>query len=377
MIYLDYASSTPIDTAVLDLFYDISKKYYANPNSSHKLGVEERNLIELYTSKIAQKLKCLNEEIIYTSGASESNNLAIKGICERYKSVGKHIIISSIEHNSIVSSCTDMQELGFEITVIPIQKDGIIDVEELKKSIRNDTILVSVSSVDSELGIKQPIEQIGKLLQNYPNCHFHTDASQAIGKIDLDYSLVDLITIAPHKFYGLNSSGALIKKKGVSLKPQISGGKSITMYRSGTPDLASVAAFSKALEIAIDNQKVRYKYVEKLHDMIKNKLLEYDNVHINSTDNSIPYILNFSIIGTKSLAIQKKLEENEIYVSTKTSCCPIETPSKIVYALTQNKKLSVSSIRLSLSHLTKESEIEDFLKLFDSIYKEYEVNGKI
>ena len=131
------------------------------------------------------------------------------------------------------------------------------------------------------------------------------------------------------------------------------------MYRSGTPDLASVAAFSKALEIAIDNQKVRYKYVEKLHDMIKNKLLEYDNVHINSTDNSIPYILNFSIIGTKSLDIQKKLEENEIYVSTK------------------NKKLSVSSIRLSLSHLTKESEIEDFLKLFDSIYKEYEVNGKI
>ena len=124
-------------------------------------------MIELYTSKIAQKLKCLNEEIIYTSGASESNNLAIKGICERYKSVGKHIIISSIEHNSIVSSCTDMQELGFEITVIPIQKDGIIDVEELKKSIRNDTILVSVSSVDSELGIKQPIEQIGKLLLSY------------------------------------------------------------------------------------------------------------------------------------------------------------------------------------------------------------------
>lgn len=372
MIYLDYAASTPVDDNVLDLFYNISKKYYANPNSFHKLGIEEKNLIDLYTLKIAEKLQCLKEEIIYTSGASESNNLAIKGICERYKSIGKHVIISSIEHNSIVSSCTDMQDLGFEITVIPVKKDGIIDIEELKKSIRNDTILVSICSVDSELGVRQPIEQIGKILQNYPNCHFHTDASQAIGKINIDYSLADLITIAPHKFYGLNGIGALIKKKNVGLKPQISGGRSITIYRSGTPDLASIAAFSKALDIAIDNQEERYKYVEKLCNKIKNKLLLYSKVHINNTSNSIPYILNFSILGMKSLNVQREFEKNDIYVSTKTSCCPIETPSKIVYALTQNKNLSMSSIRLSLSHLTTDKEIDEFLKLFDQIYKEYE-----
>lgn len=377
MIYLDYSASTPVDSDVLELFYNTTKKYYANPNSSHKLGREAKELIDKCTLNMANNLHVLPEEIIYTSGASESNNLVIKGICERYKTHGKHILISSLEHNSIVSSATIMQEQGFEVELIPINKDGFVDIDSLKKMIREDTILVSVCSVDSEIGLRQPIEKIGELLKDYPSCFFHTDASQAIGKVSIDFTNVDLVTITPHKFYGMNGFGMLIKKKNVSLKPQINGGKSTTVYRSGTPELANIIACDKALDIALVNQKERYEYVKKLSDKLKDKLKEYKNVHINNTENSIPHTINFSIKGIKSLELQEKLENYDIYVSTKTSCCPLETPSKLIYALTKNKGLSSSSLRVSISHLTTEEEVDKFLDVFDVIYKEYEKNGKV
>ena len=377
MIYLDYSASTPVDNDVLELFYNTTKKYYANPNSSHKLGRKAKELIDNCTLNIANNLRILPEEIIYTSGASESNNLAIKGICERYKTHGKHILISSLEHNSIVASATIMQERGFEIELIPINKDGFIDIDSLKKMIREDTILVSICSVDSEIGIRQPIEEIGKILKEYPNCFFHTDASQVVGKVSIDFTNVDLITITPHKFFGMNGFGMLIKKKNVSLKPQINGGKSTTVYRSGTPELSNIVACDKALDIALSTQKERYEYIKKLSNKVKNKLKEYKNVHINNTENSIPHTINFSIKGIKSLELQEKLENYDIYISTKTSCCPIETPSKLIYALTRDKNLSSSSIRVSISHLTTEEEISKFLRVFDLIYKEYEVNGKV
>ena len=377
MIYLDYSASTPVDNDVLELFYNTTKKYYANPNSSHKLGRKAKELIDNCTLNIANNLRILPEEIIYTSGASESNNLVIKGICERYKTHGKHILISSLEHNSIVASATVMQERGFEIELIPINKDGFIDIDSLKKMIREDTILVSICSVDSEIGIRQPIEEIGKILKEYPNCFFHTDASQAVGKVSIDFTNVDLITITPHKFFGMNGFGILIKKKNVSLKPQINGGKSTTVYRSGTPELSNIVACDKALDIALSTQKERYEYIKKLSNKVKTKLKEYTKVHINNTENSIPHTINFSIKGIKSLELQEKLENYDIYISTKTSCCPIETPSKLIYALTRDKNLSSSSIRVSISHLTTEEEISKFLRVFDLIYKEYEVNGKV
>ena len=194
MIYLDYAAATPVDLEVLDLFYNTTKKYYANPNSSHKLGLNAKKLIDDSTLSIANNLNVLPEEIIYTSGASEANNLVVKGICERYKNRGKHILISGLEHNSIVSSATTMQEQGFEVEIIPVNREGFVDVDALKQMIRDDTILVSICSVDSEIGLRQPIEEIGKLLKQYPNCVFHSDASQAIGKVNIDYSGVDYAT---------------------------------------------------------------------------------------------------------------------------------------------------------------------------------------
>ncbi len=377
MIYLDYAASTPVDDEVLNTFYKDTKKYFANPNSSHKLGVIASDVIDRSTLNIANNLGVLKEEIIYTSGASESNNLAIKGICERYKNNGKHILISSLEHNSIVASASVMQERGFEVELIPVNSKGYIDINVLKQMVRDDTILVSVCSVDSEIGLKQPIEQIAKFLKTKPNCHFHTDASQSIGKVNVDFTDVDLVTIAPHKFYGLNGFGILIKKKSINLIPQISGGRSTTVFRSGTPCLSLITSCDKALDIAIKNIAERYEYIKKLSDKIKNSLSKYENVFINNTENSIPHIINFSIKNIKSLDIQKALENNDIYVSTKISCCPVLTPSKLVYALTKDKSLAASSLRVSLSHLTTEDEVNTFIEVFDKIYKEFNNNGKI
>lgn len=367
MIYLDYAASTPVDDEVLNEFIRVSKEYYANPNSNHTLGMKAKMVIDEATKNIAKLLNVKEDEIIYTSGSSESNNLVIKGVCERYKSRGKHILISSLEHNSIVSSCTYLQELGFEVEIIPVDKYGIINIDELKKMLRDDTILVSITSVDSELGIREPIEEIASILKEYPNCFFHTDASQAIGKVNIDYSDVDLITITPHKFYGLSGVGILVKRDNVFLKPQINGGKSSTIYRSGTPDTALIASASIALKKSLENMEERRISVIDKNKKIVEYLKGKKDVTINSNDNSIPYIINFSVQNRKSNDLQKKLNDLEIYVSTKTSCCPIETPSKLVYAVTKNKGLASSSIRLSLSHLTTNAEIDKFIEVMNNI----------
>ncbi len=377
MVYLDYAAGCPVKKEVLDCFYDVSLKYFANPNSSHKLGLEAKNVIDEATSDIAKILGVKSDEIIYTSGASESNNLVIKGIASRYRNRGRHILISSLEHNSIVSSATKLQESGFEVEIIPVLPDGLIDIESLKGMIRDDTILVSVCSVDSELGIRQPIEKIASIIKEYPNCYFHTDATQAIGKVMIDYSLVDLITITPHKFYGLSGIGILIKRSNVSITAQIDGGKSTTIYRSGTPTLALIVSSAKALQLAYDEEKSSYDYILKLNNIIKNGLVKYKRVHINSTTNSINNIINFSVKGIRAIDLERRLESYSIYVSTKTSCCPIETPSKLVYALTRDKSLSSSSIRLSISSFTTLDDVLEFLRVFDIIYKEYDSNGEI
>lgn len=370
LIYLDNVAASFVEDEVLDVFYNTTKKYYANPNSIHKLGSEENKMISDSTLRIANMLKVLKDEIIYTSGATESNNLAVKGLCLSYKNYGKHILISSLEHNSITSSVVSLERLGFEVEVIPVTDKGIVDIESLKNMLRDDTILVSVTSVDSELALRQPIEEIATILKDYPNCHFHTDATQSIGKVTIDYSNVDLITINPHKFHGLDNFGILVKKKNVRLTPLIEGGKSTTIYRAGTPSLANVLALEKALEIALTNQEARYNYLKELGDMIKSHLSEYKNVSINSRENSLPSIINFSLIGEKALTILDKFEEHNIILSAKTSCCPITTPSKLVYALTKDKQKASSSIRVSLSYKTTKEEVEEFLKVFDLIYKE-------
>ncbi len=369
MIYLDYAATTPVNKEVLQTFYDVSTRYIANPNASHQLGLEAKSCLDLSTEKIAQLLGVKVSEIIYTSGASESNNLAIKGIASHYKKYGKHIITTYLEHSSVAGALIALQNSGYEVDFVDILENGLVDLEHLKELLREDTILVSTSYVDSEIGVKQCTQEIGHLVANYPHCFFHVDATQAIGKVPVSLYTIDLMTFAPHKFYGLSGCGVLVKKEHVVLEPLIHGGKSTTPYRSGTPMLALAAATEHALSLALSDREARYEYVYSLNQKLKKELAKYPKVKINSTKECIPFVLNISIPGIKSMDFQQALEKHGIYVSTKSACCPVNTVSKAVYALTRDKKLALSTLRISLSHLTTSAECDVFLKCFDECYK--------
>lgn len=380
-IYLDYAANTPVDKQVLDVFNDTTLKYYANPNSTHKLGRIVKKEIEDITCSIIDKLKRntnIDDDttVIYTSGATESNNLAIKGVAAAYKENGKHIISTFFEHSSVNSPLTYLKELGYEIDILNITSNGQVDIEHLKSLMRKDTILVSICNVDSELGNIQNIEEISKIVKEYPNCLLHVDATQAIGKINVNLKNVDLISFAPHKFYGLNGFGALVKKEDVVLEPLINGGSSTTIYRSGTPIVGQVAALNKALELAFTNFSKRYEYVKKINRKLREDLLKYQDVKINTLSEENPYILNLSVIGVKAVAFKEKLEEYDVCISIKSACTVTITPSRIVMAMTHDKKRAISSWRISLSHLIKEEQIDKFLEIFDECYNYFKGEQK-
>ena len=370
MIYLDYAANTPVEKDVLKEYVSATTKYIANPNSTHPLGLEAKKIIDDSTQKISKYFNIEPNNIIYTSGSSESNNLVIKGIAEINKNKGKHIIVSAIEHSSIIAPCNYLANKGYEISVIPILENGQLDLNELKNTIRDDTILVSICYVDSELGTVQPIKEISKIVKKYENCIFHTDATQALGKINVDFKGIDFVTFAPHKFYGLNGFGVLLNMNNNKLIPLIHGGKSTTIYRSGTPVTANVVALKKSIELALDNLNKRYDYISGLNKYLRDELSIFSNVHINSPKNSIPNTLNFSLVNMDAKRVVKKLTENGICLSTTSACSLGSTPSKSVYAITNDLELAKNSIRISLSHLTTIEELNKFMKIFKKIYDE-------
>ena len=368
MIYLDYAANTPVDKEVLRVFDEATIKYFGNPNSSHEAGVEARCAIDEVSRSIAKYFNTSSDGVIYTSGSSESNNLVIKGIYEKNKKIGNKIIISAVEHSSIVAPCNYLANLGVDVSVIPLTEDGIVDVEKIKEEIDDNTILVSICAVDGEVGTVEPIEEIAKIVKEYPNCSFHTDATQAIGKVNINYDDVDFITFAPHKFFGLNGFGVLVNRNDKKLIPIIHGGKSTTIFRSGTPVTANVLALGKAFDLAINNLNDRYSYISNLNKILRDKLSLYSNVHINSPVNSIPSTLNISLIGISNKSMISELNKKEIYLSTTTACSLDDMMSKSVYALTKSEELANNTIRISISHLTTENEINKFLEEFDIIY---------
>ena len=367
MIYLDYAANTPVLDEVLDEFNYATKKYIANPNSSHKLGKEAKEKIDEVSSYLASYFKCDSKDVIYTSGSSESNNLVIKGIADRMKNKGNKIIISAVEHSSIIAPCNYLASNGYDVSVIPLNNDGKVNLKKLEEEIDDNTILVSICSIDSELGTIQPVKEISDIVKKYPNCVFHTDATQAIGKIDVDYSCCDFITFAPHKFFGLNGFGCLINRNNIKLTPLIHGGKSTTIYRSGTPVTANVLSLKKAFEIAVTKLDERYSYVRKLSDYLKNELLKINCIHINSPSYSIPNTINISLINKDTKNIVEKLNEEGIYLSTKTACSLDDAPSLSVLAITNDKNLALNSIRISISYLTTKEEIDILISKLNNL----------
>lgn len=369
MIYLDYSATTPVNKDVLEVFNKVCLEYPGNSNSLHSLGVKSKNLEDYATKKIAKLLHVKESEIIYTSSSSESNNMAIKGVCNRYKNRGNHIITTYLEHSSVIEPLKYLTNEGYVVDYVKINDDGKLDLEDFKRLLTDDTILVSICAVDSEIGLVQPIKEIGEILKEYPKCIFHVDCTQAIGKIKVDFTNIDLASISAHKFFGLKGIGLLIKKDNIVIDPLIHGGKSTTSYRSGTPALPLIVSLAKALELIIPNVDINYKYITKLSNKIKEKLSTYELVHINSTENSIPHTINFSIDKIKPETFIHALEEYGVYISTKSACSSTDTMSNAVYALTKNRDLSYKTLRISLSYLTTEEEVDKFLKIFDECYR--------
>lgn len=371
MIYLDYSATTPTSKEVLDSFNKASLDYIGNPNSLHTLGVKANELINKATEQIAKLLNVKPSEIIYTSGASESNNMAIKGICEKYSNRGKHIITTHYEHSSIYGPLGYLQDKGYEVDFVTENSDGTVNLENLKSLIRDDTILVSVCAINSEIGIKQPINEIGKIIkEKNSKCFYHVDATQAISKINVDLSNIDLVSFSAHKFFGIKGIGGLIKKDKIMLEPLIHGGKSTTIFRSGTPQLPLIVSTSKALRIALENLDEKYNYVKELNDYLKENLSKLENVYINSNDICIPHMLNISVVGIKPETFLHALEKYEVYISTQTACSSEKAISQSVLSLTQDEERAKSSLRISLSYKTTKEELEEFLKIFKLCLKE-------
>ena len=371
MIYLDYSANTPADPAVLRAFLQTEQSFIGNANSNHPAGLAARAEMARATDHIAALLGVQPGEIIYTSGASESNNLAIKGLASANRHHGRHIISTALEHSSAAGSLTALQEQGWEIDLVSIDRTGKIDLNELRELLRQDTVLVALCAVDSELGTVQPIAEVAEILKDYPNCRFHVDATQAVGKTGLIWQGVDTMSIAPHKFYGLNGSGLLLKRSGVALTPQINGGTSTTLYRSGTPALALAVSCETALQLALENAPARLERVRGLNARLRQALAAYPAVRINSPADAVPHILNLSVQGVKGTRFQQALGEAGVCVSVKSACSSDGTPSRAVFAVSRDRKNALSSWRISLSHLTTDAEIEEFLQIFDRLYHEF------
>jgi len=372
MIYLDYASTTPVDKEVLEILLHTEQNFIGSAFSNHYKGREIHSKLEDVSSQFRTLLKTSpNTTIIYTSGASESNNLAIKGIAETYKYKGKHILSTCLEHPSVSGTLSFLHEKGFEIELLKIQPNGQIDLKHLKSSIRPDTILMCISLVDSELGVIQPLEEIAKILKN-TGCKLHLDAAQAIGKIPIeDYAIsqyADTISISPHKFYGLCGCGLLLKREDVVLAPLFHGGGNI--YRAGTPALGLIVSSLKALELTTTHFAQRLEHVKNLHTYLVEFLTKEPTIQINSppiNDNGVPFIINLSVIGFKGVEFQAELDKRKICVSVKSACSTDSAPSRAVMAVSNNRKNALNSWRISLSHLTTLQEIQEFLKVFKEI----------
>ena len=372
VIYLDNAATTKVDPEVLNSYNQITLKYFANPSSIHSLGQESSRLLDKSREQILNVLKLTHHDVIFTSGATEANNLAIKGYCFANRSRGKHIITSSTEHPSVLNTVLEMQDFGFEVTVLPVNKEGQIEVNSLKAAIREDTILVSLMMVNNEVGAINPIKEVGEYLKKFPKIAFHVDMVQAIGKLPIDFNNIDMFSIAGHKIHGLLGSGLLIKEKKIILKAINQGGGQENNLRSGTNTLALSASLAKALRLAIEGEANNFKKVKVLSERLLNYLKDNkDKYLINSYNEDNPYIVNFSLLHHKASVVVEALSNRGIMVSSLSAChAKNEDYSKVVYAMYQDLNLAHNTIRISFDKDNTIEEVEALIKNLEEILKE-------
>ncbi len=378
-VYLDHAATTPVDSRVVKAMIPYFEKKFGNTMSLHFFGQEAKLALEKSRETVADLMGARLNEIIFTSSATESNNLVLKGITFANRNKGRHIIISSIEHPCIMESAKWLEKQGYEITKIPVDKYGLIDPENIKKAIREDTILVSIIHASNEIGTIQPIEEIGKIIKKtniqYPKSktYFHTDASQSFGKIPIDVNKmnIDLLTASSHKMYGPKGAACLFVREGVKIEPLLHGGGHENGLRSSTVNVSAIVGFAKACEISKKEMEKESKRIAKLRDKLIKNILKIENSHLNGhPEKRLPNNANFwfSFIEGESLVIQ--LDLLGIAASTGSACSSIKLePSYILLAIGLKPQEAHGSLRISLGRWTKEEDINYLLKVLPQIIK--------
>jgi cysteine desulfurase len=363
-IYLDCHATTPTDKRVLDAMLPYFTNYFGNPSSiSHVYGWEAEAAIKKARKVLAQAIKATETEIIFTSGATEANNLAIKGVAEAYFSKGKHIITVQTEHRAVIDPCAYLEKLGFEVTFLPVQSDGLLDLNLLEKSIRPDTILVSVMAANNEIGVLQPLADIGKI------CHdqgviFHSDAAQAIAKIPLNVQEmnIDLMSLTAHKIYGPKGIGALYVRRRnprVTLASQIQGGGQERGLRSGTLATPHIVGFAEAVKLGLEELKSENKRQQELRTKLWQKISQLTGIYLNGHPTQrLSGNLNISVTGVDGNALLLGLKP-VVAVSSGSACSSHSSePSHVLTALGHSEKLAYASIRFGIGRFTTREEID-------------------
>ncbi len=383
-IYLDYASTTPIDPKVFRTLLPFLKDNFGNPSSVHYFGQKAQVAIDIAREKIAKFLGCSSEEIVFTGSATEANNLIIKGLTSYFlpqtSNFRPHIITSQIEHKAVLEPCKALGEKGVEITYLPVNDQGLIQISRLAKKIKENTVLVSTMYANNEIGVIQPIVEIGKLLKNInrikekskvQKTYFHTDAVQAINWLDCKVERlgVDLLTLSGHKIYGPKGIGALYIKKGTPIEAQIRGGGQEQGLRSGTENVSAIVGLGAAIA-KVKSQKSKVKSIRRLRNkLIKETLRNIPDVKLNTPlQNSLPNIVNFSFKGAEGEAIVIALDQEGICVSTGSACAAKSLePSHVLLALGLSEEEAHTSVRFSLGRYTTEKEINYVLKVLPEV----------
>ena len=371
MIYLDNAATTKVSKDVLKVYIENIDRYFANPSSIHYLGMEANNKINLAKISILNYLKLNTNEydVIFTSSATESNNLAIKGYASKNHNRGNTIVTSKIEHASVIEVFKHLEnEYNFNVKYLSADDNGNFLKEELENYINKDTILVSLSPINNELGLKLNIDQVKAYINKFPKCVLHLDLAQTLGKDNFNYSKGDLLTLSSHKIHGLKSIACLIKKKKILLNSILYGGGQEFGLRSSTMDLPLILSFTEAIKETTLNYSKNLLKVKEIYDFLVNELSKIDEVILHNSSNQSPFILNFSLKSKKASVVVEALSNKEIYVSSVSACSSKkEEPSYVLLALNKSLKEASNSIRLSFSYENTLEEAKIFIKELSNI----------
>lgn len=368
MLYFDHCATTPPYGEVVEVYSQICKEHYGNPSSIHRKGVEAERLLTKAREVIATSLNVKPREIIFTSGGTESNNMAIHGITEPYEHQGKHVITSVIEHASVSAYYKQLEAKGFNVTYLPVDATGQVDIQALKDALGKETILVSIMHVNNEMGRIQPIAEIGELLKSYPSTLFHVDAIQSIGKLLVNAKAwgVDLLSSSAHKLRGLKGTGFLYCREGVRLQPLLLGGGQEDGLRSGTQNVPAIVAMAKAVRMAMEQQESNEAHLRELRRRLTSHLHSLPELMITGSDvetDMAPHIVHFCYPGMKAEVFVHMLEKHKIYASTQSACSSKqEKPSDILLAMGYDRERALSGIRISFSAEHSYAEIEFLCK---------------